>query len=276
MRTLLCLLACGALLAPLQAVSAQGTAGQAGSVRWFDLLTEDAAAASTFYRDLFDWELQLQSSGNYVVIHDGELIAGISQIERTLPEVDEATWLIGVVVEDLSASVAAARRRGGEVLQDVTMAEELANWAVVEDPQGGQLLLLDPIRLPPLVYEPGPGHLVWTELWTTDIEGASGFYSDVVGWDRGDMEHPDGAYPLFEVAGEPRAGLVPIETEEIDTGWAPFIGVIDLPETLARARELGGEVLLEPSPDIYDGLVAVVADPTGVGFLLYQFPEEAP
>jgi predicted enzyme related to lactoylglutathione lyase len=265
-----------ALATPLQSVAGQGPVGEPGSVRWFDLLTEDAATASAFYGDLFGWDVQRQQEGRYLVIHEGELIAGISQIESTLPEISEATWLIGVVVDDLQASVDAARRLNGRVLKDVTMAENLAHWAVIEDPQGGQLLLLDPVRLRDLGAEPGPGHLVWTELWTTDVSASSRFYSDVVGWDRADREHTDGDYALFETDGEPRAGLVAIETEEIDTGWAPYIGVDDLDATLVRARELGGEVVLEPSPDLYDGLVAVVVDPTGVGFLIYQFPEEAP
>jgi predicted enzyme related to lactoylglutathione lyase len=264
-----------ALAVPVSAAARQGAVGEPGSVRWFDLLTEDAAAASAFYGNLFGWEMQRIESGRYVATHDGELIAGISQIERTLPEITEATWLVGVVVVDLHASVAAARRLGGHILRDVTAGRGFANWAVIEDPHGGQLLLLDPVRLRSLSVEPGPGHLVWTELWTIDIAAASRFYSEVVGWERGDREHPDGEYPLFQSAGEPRAGLVPIETEEIETGWAPYIGVIDLQATLARARELGGQVLLDPSPEIYDGLVAAVADPTGVAFLIYQFPEEA-
>ena len=265
-----------ALFAPVQSAVAQGAVGEPGSVRWFELLTEDATAAGAFYRDLFGWELQLRESGDYTVIHDGELIAGISQIERILPEVDETTWLVGVVVEDLHASVATARRLGGRVLRDVATAGELAHWAVVEDLQGGQILLLEPVQLRARGGEPGPGHLVWTELWTTDVEASSAFYTDVVGWDRASVEHPDGAYSMFRSGGKPRAGLVPIETDRLETGWAPYIGVIDLEATLTRARELGGKILLEPSPEIYDGLVAVLADPTGVGFLVYQFPEEAP
>ena len=264
-----------ALTLPFQAAARQGAPDQAGSVRWFDLLTEDAEAAGAFYRDLFGWELQRAPSGHYNLVHEGELIGGITQIGRTVPAITEATWLMGVVVEDLHASVAAARRLGGQVLKEVTTTSDLAHWAVIEDPHGGQLLLIDPKGLRELGVQPGPGHFVWTELWTVDVAASAHFYSEVVGWECEDRDHPDGSYPLFHSAGEPRAGLVPIETDRIETGWAPYIGVLDLQETLDRARELGGEVLLEPSPEIYDGLVAVVADPTGVGFVLYQFPEEA-
>ena len=70
------------------------------------------------------------------------------------------------------------------------------------------------------------------------------------------------------------AGLVSIESSDIETGWAPYIGVEDLEDTIARARELGGRVIMEPTPEIYDGLVAILEDPTGVEFLIYQFPAE--
>ncbi len=262
-----------ALAAPLPCAALQGPVGEPGSVRWFDLLTEDATAASAFYADLFGWDVQRRSEGRYVVRHDGELIAGINEIDPTRSEVTEATWLVGVVVEDVEASVATVRRLDGSVLRDVSTAEGFARWAAVEDPQGGQLLLLEPIRVRNLGGPAGPGHLLWTELWTTDVEAASHFYTEVIGWERGDRVHPDGEYALFESAGEPRAGLVLIENDEIRTGWAPYIGVESLRVTLARVLELGGEVLLEPSSEIYDGLVAIAADPTGVGFLIYQFPE---
>ncbi len=61
----------------------------------------------------------------------------------------------------------------------------------------------------------------------------------------------------------------------MESGWAPYIGVADLEATLARARELGGDVLMEPAENIYEGRVAVLADPTGVSFLVIQLEEKA-
>ncbi len=62
----------------------------------------------------------------------------------------------------------------------------------------------------------------------------------------------------------------------MEPGWAPYIGVANLEATLARARELGGEVLLEPNQEIYAGRVAVLADPTGVAFLVVELEGETP
>ena len=263
------------LLTPLAAGAQQeASADGPGAVRWFGLLTEDAAAARTFYADLFGWQMERTSSGGYVAIRDGQPMAGITQIGRTTPEVNESTWLVGVVVSDLRASVATARRLGAQVLRDVSRVEGFAQWAVIEDPQGAQVLLIVPER--PLGDVQAPGNWVWAELWTTDQEASSRFYSQVIGWEFVELDRPDGAYPTFQSAGEARAGLVPIEKGEMENGWAPYIGVADLEATLVRARELGGEVLLEPNEEIYGGRVAVLADPTGVGFLVIELEEETP
>ena len=263
------------LLTPLAAGAQQeASADGPGAVRWFGLLTEDAAAARTFYTDLFGWKMERTSTGGYVAIRDGQPFAGITQIGRTTPEVNESTWLAGVVVSDLRVSVAAARRLGARVLRDVSRAEGFAQWAVVEDPQGAQVILMVPER--PLGGVQGPGNWVWAELWTTDQEASSRFYFQVIGWESVELDRPDGAYPTFQSAGEARAGLVPIEKGAMEPGWAPYIGVADLEPTLVRAKKLGGEVLLEPNQEIYRGRVAVLADPTGVAFLVVELEGETP
>jgi predicted enzyme related to lactoylglutathione lyase len=262
------------LTPPAAGAQQEASADGPGAVRWFGLLTEDAAAARTFYTDLFGWQMERTSSGGYVAIRDDKPFAGITQIGRTTPEINESTWLVGVVVSDLPESVATARRLGARVLRDVSRVEGFAQWAVIEDPQGAQVLLIVPER--PLGGVQGPGDWVWAELWTTDQEAASRFYSQVIGWESVELDRPGGPYPTFQSAGEARAGLVSIEKGEMEPGWAPYIGVADVEETLARARELGGEVLLEPNQEIYAGRVAVLADPTGVAFLVVELEGETP
>ncbi len=262
------------IMPPAAGAQREASTDGPGAVRWFGLLTEDAAAARAFYADLFGWQMERTSSGGYIAVHDGQPFAGITQIGRTTPEIDESTWLVGVVVSDLRASVATARRLGARVLRDVSRAEGFAQWAVIEDPQGAQVILMVPER--PLGGFEAPGNWVWAELWTTDQEASSRFYSQVIGWKYVELDRPDGAYPTFQSAGEARAGLVPIEKGEMEPGWAPYIGVANLEATLARARKLGGEVLLEPNQEIYAGRVAALADPTGVAFLVVELEGETP
>jgi len=43
-------------------------------------------------------------------------------------------------------------------------------------------------------------------------------------------------------------------------------------ESVALAKQLGGKVWIEPKPELFDGKVAVLADPTGaaIGILEWQ------
>ncbi len=190
-----------------------------------------------------------------------------------MPEV-ETTWLAVIVVEDLRASVRTARRLGASVGKGVTRVKGYGSYAVIEDPQTVPVMLAVTER--PLGGNEGPGAWVWAELWTDDLEASSKFYGEVVGYDRSDIERADGDYPLFLWGDEPRAGLVAIEDPAIEPGWAPYLGVTDLAATVKRATEIGGEVLLPPAAELANGRVALLEDPTGGAFFIYQLEEGTP
>ncbi len=246
-----------------------------GEVRWFDLVTEDVAAANAFYSGLFGWTIQRSKTGAYTALRDGTPIAGISEIDDNLPEVAESTWIAVVVVDDLRGAVGDASRLGAEVRENVTRVAGYGSYAVIEDPQGAPLMLATTER--PLGGTDGPGAWVWAELWTRDVDAAAKFYGEVIGYERSEIERPRGPYSVFTAGGEPRAGLVEITHEKIEPAWAPYLGITDLEATLKRARELGGRVLLEPAEELAQGRVALLADPTGGGFFVYELEqEEAP
>ena len=245
-----------------------------GQVVWVDLLTEDAATAIDFYRQLLGWKIEPYSSGNFVVSNDGHPIAGISEIKDANPEGEEALWLVGMAVPDLADSVAAARKLGAKVHRDVGRVEGFASFAILEDPQGAAFMLLAPER--PFDEAKTVGSWVWTELWTHDTDAASKFYGEVIGYERAAIERSDDSYQLFQTAGENRAGLVEIENKQVDPIWAPYLGVADLKAIVAQAKGLGGRILLEPSPELGEGRVALLADPTGGAFFVYELEEKTP
>lgn len=269
-RSRSCLASVALLLAFSMATPGLATEETTGRFCWFDLLTEDVESAAPFYERLFGWVTEPVEDGNRLIRRNGGLIGGITRIARDVPESDESTWLVGFEVADLPAAVAAARRLGATIHEDVTDAPGLANWAVVEDPQGAQVLLLDPQTS--LGGQTGAGAWAWAEIWTSDPPASMNFYSEVIGWQPAAAD--GNGYVVFLSASEPRAGVVEIDQGQAHTGWAPYIGVENLAATLERARELGGSVLLEPTTEVHDGRVAAIADPTGVAFLIYQLDED--
>ncbi len=231
-----------------------------GQPLWFDLVTEDTKAAATFYEDLFGWKIGPARGKVHPISHDGRDIAGLIEISNELPSQSESQWLVGVVVDDLAKAVKAARSAGGTILRDVTKVEGSGTYAVIRDPQGAILIIGTPTR-----EIGGPrvdGNFAWVELWTDDLDAAAQFYQKVIGYERNTVGGPDGAYTVFETAGEPRAGLVPTPNEDARPIWAPYIGVADLATTLKRTTELGGTVVLAPRADFGGGRVALIEDPT--------------
>ena len=263
-----------ALIVGLLGAAIPTQAASPGQAVWVDLLTEDAVTAIDFYRQLLDWEIEPYSSGNFVVSNHGVPIAGISEIKNADPEGEEALWLVGIAVPDVAESVATARDLGAKVHRDVGRVEGFASFAILEDPQGAAFMLLAPER--PFEEPKSVGSWVWTELWTHDTDAASKFYGKVIGYEQAEIDRSDDAYLLFQTEGEHRAGLVEIENKQVDPIWAPYLGVADLAATVAQAKGLGGRVLLAPDSKLGEGRVALLADPTGGAFFIYELEEETP
>ncbi|RLE27184.1 MAG: hypothetical protein DRJ61_17690 [Acidobacteria bacterium] len=247
------------------------SADEPGEILWWDLLTEDAEAAVGFYQQLLGWDIQQVENGSYVILHQETPIGAISQIETTLPDIEESFWLIGIEVGSVRKAVSAARKLGASV-DKKGHSKGYAKYAVLEDLQGAMVMFLQPDRR--LGGTDGPGAWVWAELWTTDLSSASSFYDQVLGYTRSVLKRDTGDYPLFSTGSQPRAGMVEIGDRAIEPGWVPYIGVEDLEATIEKAKELGGTLYLKPAEEYDHGSVALLADPTDGAFFVYQLEEE--
>jgi len=260
-----------AALATALPVAAQQGASAPGTFIGADLITEDAAAASRFYADLFGWDVEKVKEGGYAVHHKGHLIASISKIDSSTPEVSESFWLAGIVVEDVEAATKTAARLGAEIHEKVTEVHGYGRFAVIIDPQRAPLMLIEPTS-DILGKTSGPGSWVWAELWIDDVDAAAKFYSKVIGYRQSEVERNDQKYHVFEFGDELRAGLVkiPAELENVEPAWAPYIAVEDLTKTTARVRELGGRVIFATDHNPVRGAVALILDPTGAALFIHQ------
>jgi predicted enzyme related to lactoylglutathione lyase len=57
----------------------------------------------------------------------------------------------------------------------------------------------------------------------------------------------------------------------VQPNWLPAIRVADLNAMVARAVSLGGRVILAPRPDMRNGTIAIIGDPTGAALTLQQW-----
>lgn len=236
-----------------------------------DLITEDANAAAKFYGELFDWDLEKVDDG-FSIHHHGRLIASISQIEDDDPEVSRSFWLVGIVVNNLKGSISAAQKNGAEVVEKPKkVSGGYGTFAVIRDAEKAPLMLIQPGKTP-VGGTKGPGAWIWTELWTDDAETAAQFYENVVGMAHQAYDLGDKPYHLFTSQGMARAGIIeiPDELKDVKPGWAPYIGVNDLPAAVAKVEKLGGRVVFKHTEHPVSGSVALILDPTGAGLFLFE------
>jgi uncharacterized protein len=120
------------------------------------------------------------------------------------------------------------------------------------------------------------GKFVWIENLTADPDRALNYYTEVVGWDTESMPMGDGApYVMWKNReGRTVGGLMKLPAEAAAMGapnhWLGHVASDDLDGTIARVRDLGGQVLNGPVPVPGMGRFAILRDPQGVVFASFE------
>lgn len=120
-----------------------------------------------------------------------------------------------------------------------------------------------------------PGTFSWTDLTTTDQDGAKAFYTSLFGWDAQDNEAGDGfVYSMMLIDGKSVAAISPQPQQQRDAGapptWNSYITVESADDALERARQLGGTVHA-PAFDVMDaGRMGIVQDPGQAYFAVWE------
>lgn len=118
-----------------------------------------------------------------------------------------------------------------------------------------------------------PGTFCWIELATSDPQGAKSFYTGLFGWTVNEFPMGEqGMYYIFQKNGRDAAAMYQKgpEQEGIPPNWMSYVNVASADEAVAKAKSLGATAMMEPF-DVYDfGRMAVLADPQGAVFSLWQ------
>jgi predicted enzyme related to lactoylglutathione lyase len=127
----------------------------------------------------------------------------------------------------------------------------------------------------PAIEHFAPGDFCWIELATSDQIAAKSFYGALFGWAARDIPTgPDSFYTLLEVQGRIAAGAFTISPAESAAGvpphWHLYIAVSSADESAKKAEELGGKLLEAPFDVMDRGRAAVIQDPTGAVFSLWE------
>ncbi|GAA1264609.1 VOC family protein [Kitasatospora nipponensis] len=113
----------------------------------------------------------------------------------------------------------------------------------------------------------------WVDLTAADPVRAAAFYGSLFGWEFTEIGADGGHYRLATLRGVRVAGIAPQQPGE-ESGpaavWNTYLAAEDVDRTVAKVRDAGGGVLVEPVEVLDFGRMAVVVDPAGAVVGLWQ------
>jgi len=120
-----------------------------------------------------------------------------------------------------------------------------------------------------------PGTFCWTDLSTSDQPAAKDFYGALFGWEAEDMPAGgDSLYTMMRLGGKDVAAISSQPAQQRDAGvppmWNSYVSVLSADATAERVRELGGTVHAAPFDVLEAGRMAVIQDPQGAFFEIWE------
>lgn len=116
------------------------------------------------------------------------------------------------------------------------------------------------------------GALCWADLSSPDPESARKFYTDLFGWKISPGEKDTSGY-LHIQNGEDFIGGIQasaMRNPNAPPHWLPYFLVADVDASAAEAKEQGAAIHLAPMTVENVGRMAVLADPQGASFAIFQ------
>lgn len=125
-----------------------------------------------------------------------------------------------------------------------------------------------------MTTHPGPwpaGTPAWTDLTVPSVAAAREFYGPLLGWAFTVGAPESGGYTTATVAGHRVAGLgEPVGDADGTPQWCVYLATDDINATLARTGAAGGRIAVPATPIATMGTMAIVVDPTGAPFGVWQ------
>jgi hypothetical protein len=121
-----------------------------------------------------------------------------------------------------------------------------------------------------------PGTFCWADLGTPNTVAAKKFYTGLFGWKVTEfpMGPGDEKYSMMRVKGKNACALYPMDAAQkkakVPPFWLPYIWVANADATVKKAKAAGGKVLFPALTVMDQGRMAILQDPSGVNFGIWQ------
>jgi hypothetical protein len=250
-----------------------------GSFCWLELATTDQAAAKSFYTSLFGWAAEDQRMGPdmaYTIFKIGgkDACGGYQLMKEQIDAHVPPHWLPFIRVSSADASAGRAVQLGARQIVAPSDIPNVGRFAVLEDPAGAHICIFQPAQHRGMTVFGEVGALCWADLNSRDPERSAKFYGDWLGWTYdigkdGYRHIINGASKDDMIGGIPPRMHAPPGTP---SHWMSYFHVADCKGVAAKAARLGASTLLPADVMADVGTIAVLADPQGAVFALYQPP----
>ncbi|MCX5199124.1 VOC family protein [Streptomyces sp. NBC_00249] len=122
-----------------------------------------------------------------------------------------------------------------------------------------------------------PGTPCWIDLMVPDQQAALDFYCDLFGWQGEVGPAEQGGYSVCTLKGKPVAGIMKAMNPDGSVPdplppvvWTTYLSTDSIDSTLKAAGDAHGTVMMGPMDVMELGRMAVVSDPTGAVFGLWE------
>ncbi|SBT50738.1 hypothetical protein GA0070611_4876 [Micromonospora auratinigra] len=116
-----------------------------------------------------------------------------------------------------------------------------------------------------------PGTPCWADLATPGLDDARRFYPQLFGWTGVISPEPAAnGYTVFRKGGRAVAGAGPPADPDQVPIWSTYVATDDADLAATRVEAAGGQVVVTPFDVADQGRMAVLADPAGAVFCVWQ------
>jgi predicted enzyme related to lactoylglutathione lyase len=246
-----------------------------GQFSWYELITTDAEAAKTFYKNVMGWGILNPSipQARYSLFTAGTvLVGGLVDMPGNTPRPRmEAAWIGYIGVDDVDATAKLIERLGGAVHVIPRDVVNVSRYSIFADPQKARLGLLKwakPMQQKPATIA-STGRVGWHELLAEDSKNAWTFYSEVFGWQSTSAQFGEmGTYQLFSARGQTMGGIVTKASAVPCSCWLYYFNVEDIRSAAERVKAAGGQIFNGPVDLPSGNSMIQCKDPQGAVFAL--------
>jgi len=242
-----------------------------GQLIWADLYSADVKASIEFYTNTFNWtvkKLGEPSSSYHIFYQNGLAVAGLLDRSAKREKTSQALWIGSIYTKNVAQVINYSEKKGATIILKPHEFARFGNRAVMADPLGGIIALLDLKNANKTRRKQAVNHWGWAQLFSVDTQAASTFYAEAFDYQVEDIEGRKHAYYLSKDDSVYASVIKMPEKFPQRDRWVNFFELVDVEKHLAKAIENGAKVIYS-SPEQQ---LAIIADPSGAFIGLTELP----